>query len=417
MSYVRIVLAALLALLLWTTLVAGGALYGWWRSPLAPAGDADAFLAAAAARLRAGNGGDAALLLIEDGRVHGARYASAGSGVNGDTLFPVASLSKWIAACAVMTLVQDGRVELDAPVSRYLTRWQLPAGPFDPDGVTARRLLSHTAGLTDGLGFADYGSDEIPPPLLDSLAAPRASSGQPVRIEAGIEPGSEWRYSGGGYLVLELLVEEVSGRPFADYVEDAVFGPFGMQRAGYGYAGDLDDVAGIYTADGRRIPPFRYASNAATGLLASPTDLARLLMGQVSGSGPLDAQTLAAMRRPHGRLFGADIWGLGTMLYAPLPDGAYLVGHDGANEPAINSAARLNPLNGDGIVVLSTGNASLASSLGSEWVFWQSGRPDFLAATASLRDALPVLLGGWLLIIIIALATALLRRRRRNIRT
>lgn len=55
-----------------------------------------------------------------------------------------------------MTLVEAGKLDLDAPASRYLTRWKLPPSRFDDDGVTVRRILSHTAGLTDGLGYAGF---------------------------------------------------------------------------------------------------------------------------------------------------------------------------------------------------------------------------------------------------------------------
>src|SRR5688572_19843655 len=124
-------------------------------------------------------------------------------------------MSKCVTAVGVMQLVHEDRIDLDAPVARYLTRWTLPVSRFDLNGVTACRLLSHTAGLTDGLGFGDYRLDERVPSLEESLRAPRASTGQPTAIIVGSEPGSRWQYSGGGYLILQLLVEEVTQQPFA----------------------------------------------------------------------------------------------------------------------------------------------------------------------------------------------------------
>ena len=115
--------------------------------------------------------------LIEKGRPVGERYVSIGRPVDRDTLFQVASLSKWITALGVMTLVDAGRVDLDAPVDTYLKRWKLPPSEFDNRKVTVRRLLSHTAGLTDGLGYGGFEPGEPIQPLPDSLT--RASDASP----------------------------------------------------------------------------------------------------------------------------------------------------------------------------------------------------------------------------------------------
>ena len=91
----------------------------------------------------------------------------------------------------------------------------------------------------------------------------------------------------------------------------------------------------------------------------------------------LSANTLEQMRKPLASQFGQEIWGLGTMLYAPNGVGGFVVGHDGNNEPAINTAVRLNPATGNGIVILETGNRLLATRLAGEWVFWETGNLDF----------------------------------------
>jgi len=93
-----------------------------------------------------------AVALVRDGRPTWAKgYGQAdqarGIAVTPDTVFQVGSISKPVTAWGVMRLVQQGKLDLDAPVDRYLTRWHLPPSPFDADGVTTRRLLSHTAGL------------------------------------------------------------------------------------------------------------------------------------------------------------------------------------------------------------------------------------------------------------------------------
>jgi len=113
----RIALVAVLALLVWTAGVIAAALEGWGRRPLAPAGDAHAFAAAAIAQADAARPGNLALVLIEDGQVLDRHFISIGEPVDGDTLFQVASLSKWVTAWGVMTLAEAGKLDLDAPVS------------------------------------------------------------------------------------------------------------------------------------------------------------------------------------------------------------------------------------------------------------------------------------------------------------
>lgn len=415
MFYLKLAGAVIFLLVLWCGVVMGGALYGWWRAPLAPPGDAAAFMEAAAARMAAESPGKAALVLIEDGRVFDEAYVSLpGAHVDSDTVFSVASTSKWITAWGVMVLAERGDLDLDRPVGDYLTRWQLPDTGFDNRQVTVRRLLSHTAGLTDGLGFGDYAPEEPVPGLVTSLNAPRASSEASVAIAVGREPG-EWAYSGGSYLILELLVEEVSGQDFDTFIGQAVFQPLGMTRSGYRYPGDLDNSAGSYHEDGRQATPYRYASKAATGLGSSPRDMARFAMAQLNpvADRPLGQQTIDRMREPHGFAFSQPFWGLGTILYAPTDSGDFVFGHDGANDPAIGAAVRVNPDTGDAIVVLVTGSASLAAVLGFHWVFWQTGLPDVFGVASEVAGVTPVLLAGSVVILLGALLVSW-RLRRRN---
>lgn len=411
MSFLKLATATLGVLLLWVGLILFGAVSGWWREPLAPPGDSAAFLRAAKAHLDRGPG-NAALVLVEGGAVVGEHYTGVDP-VNRDTVFAVASLGKWLAAWGVMVLVEDGRLDLDRPVSDYLRRWQLPESPFDHRGVTVRRLLSHTAGLTDGLGFGDYGPDERVPALEESLARPRASSGKDVAVAVGRPPGSAWQYSGGGYLILELLVEEVSGQPFAAFMQDAVFRPLGMSRSTYEYLGDVENSAKSYDRSGRPAPLHRYASKAATALGTSAGDLTRFVLAQLPGSSPrpLAQATIDAMRAPHASSMGTDVWGLGTILYAPTDRGTHVFGHDGRNAPALNATARVDPDTGDAIVVLTTGSHG-ASELGAHWVFWQTGRPDVLSLGREIGRVVPVAVGGALAILAGAALLAWRRRRR-----
>ena len=407
---------------LWAGLVVTATLQGWFRPAIAPAGDSGAFASAAIAMLDTQNVGNVAYQLLEDGKVVSEHYLSIGTPVDADTLFQVASLSKWITAWGVMTLVDSGRLDLDKPVDDYLERWQLPLGSHDNRLVTPRLLLSHRAGLIDGLGYAGYLPGEPVQPLTESLTqAADASPGAGGRTVVGIEPGTTFAYSGGGYTLLQLLIEEVSGQSFSDYMTATVFVPLGMNRSTFTPDLDqLENVASFYDLDGSEAIHYRFTSLAATSLYTTAADLTRLLQahlpgpqGETIGRGVLAPETLALMREPHASQFGADIWGLGTMLFAADADGNWVIGHDGSNEPAINTSARINPATGDGIVVLETGSQLLASNLAGEWVFWLTGVPDLIMITIASERMIMTIVVGWLVLLALAVAIWLLRRRRR----
>ncbi len=411
--------ATVLCVLAWATLVAAGALYGWWHTALAPSDDTTAFAIASKRFIDARNHGNVAFRLIQRGAVAEEYYASIGEPVGPDTLFQVASLSKWITAWAVMTLVEAGRVDLDTPVSQYLSRWTLPESQFDNDGVTVRRLLSHTAGLTDGLGFAGYAPGIALPSLEEALRHPNASPGHNGAIEVGFEPGSAWQYSGGGYLILQLLVEEVTGESFEDYLRRAVFDPLGMARSSFAVDASTPDVATFYDVNGQQAIHYRFTAKAAASLYTSAADMTRFVQahspgpaGEPTGRGVLRPDTIRLMRRAEAAAFGADIWGLGVMLFAPLGSDDFIIGHDGSNDPAINTAVRLDPISGDGIVVLETGDTTLASTLAGEWVFAQTGTLDSIMLMMGARTIVRVIIAGSAAIILAGGLFAWRTRRR-----
>lgn len=406
---VRVVVPTLLALLVWVGVVIAGTVQGCWRDRLAPPGDRRAFLDAASDRIDGSGAGNAVLALLEGGDLVGRHQLSTGEPVGLDSVFQVASLSKWVSAWGVLRLVEQGRLDLDAPVSRYLTRWSLPAGDFDLDGVTARRLLSHTAGLTDGLGYAGFPPGTPVQSIEDSLShADDAVPGASGVVRVGEEPGSSWRYSGGGFTLLQLIVEERSGEPFERFMQREVLGPLGMRHSTFTWPEGGGDrrLAIFYDVDGEPAPHYRYTALAAASLYTSANDLVRFLQahlpgrdGSPPGRGVLSPATLEEMRRPHGSRLGRDLYGLGTMLYARNGSGGFVIGHDGNNGPAINTAARLDPASGDAIVVLETGHPVLASRIAGEWVFWKTGNVDFLTLLLDVERSLGGLAWGGLVVV------------------
>lgn len=374
----RVTAGALIALALWGVGVGLAGRSGWARSATVPRGDNQAFLNWAERRYAAESKGDFAIVLIDHGHVVGSAFASHGHPVTDQSLFQVASLSKWVTAWGVMRLVQEGRIDLDAPVSRYLTRWRLPHSRYDNDAVTVRRLLSHTAGLTDGLGFLGYAPPQVPPSLEQELThSADAFPGRSGVIRVGARPGDTWRYSGGGYLILQLLIEEVTHQSFNDYMRGAVLRPLGMTSSTF-VDPDPGRLADVFAADGSAAPRYRFTALSAASLYTSSADMVRFVEAQTDAGGPpgrgvLTPETVFEMRTPTAFLFALPVWGLGEALFAPNGHGGFVVGHDGGNFPAINTTARVDPATGDGIVVLETGQPRLAAEIGGEWTVWKTG--------------------------------------------
>lgn len=320
--------------------------------------------------------GNLALVVVDNGHVAGEHFTSIGRPVDADSLFQMASVSKWITAWGVMTLVESGRIELDAPVSRYLRRWRFPPSQYGSDPVTVRRLLSHTAGLTDGLGYCGFAPGKPLQPLPASLTA--AADACPFTngsVTVGARPGG-WQYSGGGYSVLQLMIEDVSGQSFADYMDSAVLKPLGMTRSTYRpRAPGATNVAEFFDSDGSAAQHFAYTAAGAASLYSSAADLTLFVNahrsgpdGAVAGRGVLSPSSVALLQAPRVRVADRPHWGLGVRLYAPARSGGYIFGHDGGNAPAVNTAIRLDPVSGDAIIALSTGGDGLATHLASAWV-------------------------------------------------
>lgn len=423
LSRFKFAMVALALMLCWAALVIFAPLAGIGGMNVTGTGS-NAF-ANAAREVAKDHRGNLALVLIENGRVAQSHTMSIGKPVSGDTVFQMASVSKWVTAWGVMTLFEAGKVDLDAPVSRYVKRWKLPRGNYPNEHVTVRRLLSHTAGLTDDLGYCGFPPGATLQTIEDSLT--EAADACPLRtgaVRVGEQPGS-WRYSGGGYTLLQLMIEEVSGEPFADYMERAVLKPLGMYRSTFraGAAG-TPGIAEFFDADGAIVPHYLYTAAAAASLYSSANDMARFVQahfespaGEVPGRGLISPVLLASTRLPEAELLGTPHWGLGVQLFATSIRGGFIYGHNGGNLPAVNNTVRIEAATGDAIIALSTGGRAIATKLGGEWTSQRRAAvTPAMIYGAALRltnpaEALLLLLwivGGWGLI----LASSLWVRRR-----
>ena len=357
---------------------------GWIHQPIVKDKSISAWKEAVEETLAEEFVGNFALAVLKNGEVSTTIFHSAAKPVDQNTIFQVASLSKFVSAIGVMKLVENESINLDQPVESYLTRWKLPPSDFDNQRVTTRRLLSHTAGLTDGLGYSGFLSQDSVQTLESSLTqAKDADEGRSGVVKVGIEPGSSWKYSGGGFTLLQLLVEEVTQKAFNTYMAENIFQPLGMFNSSYVLDSLNQNLCEFYHEDGSKAPHFYYTSLAATSLYTSLADLITLTRLFTDGSkhSVLSQETLNTMREAHGRVLGEDMYGLGTILYTEIENGQVIIGHDGQSNPPINTALRLNSDTGDGIIILETGNPDLATRIASDWVFVQTGKVDTLLFT------------------------------------
>jgi CubicO group peptidase (beta-lactamase class C family) len=235
-----------------------------------------------------------------------------------------------VTAWGVLRLVEQGRIGLDEPVVGHLRRWCPPPSPFPADDITVRRLLSHTAGLSVH-GYTGQTLDRPLPPIETSLSG---EAGGSFPVELLDAPGRQWLYSGGGYSVLQLLVEELTGRPFADVIQTEILDALSMTASSFHWRRTAA-TACPHDADGGRIPDFAFTEQAAAGLVTTAPDLARFVAaampgpeGEPPGRGVLSPAgvrlALTAAPASEGR------WGLGYGV-GFLPSGDRLAYHEGAN--------------------------------------------------------------------------------------
>ncbi|RPJ57980.1 MAG: class A beta-lactamase-related serine hydrolase, partial [Acidobacteria bacterium] len=215
---------------------------------------------------------------IEWARAYGVREAGMPDAVTPRTRFQAASISKPVTAMAALRFVDEGRLSLDEDINTKLTSWKVPGNGFtEAEKVTLRRILSHSAGLTVH-GFPGYASTALLPTLAQVLDGVKPANTAPIRVD--IAPGSAWRYSGGGYTVLQQALIDVSRAPFPDLMRDTVLRPLRMDDSTYEQplpAALRPGAAAAHDVTGKPIPGgfHTYPEMAAAGLWTTATDLAK----------------------------------------------------------------------------------------------------------------------------------------------
>jgi CubicO group peptidase (beta-lactamase class C family) len=321
------------------------------------------------------------ITVIHKGRIDWARgygvTRPGGPPVTPDTLFQAASISKPVTAMTVLRLAEQKRLDLDIDVGAYLGDWSLQRDA-DAAGrpITLRELLTHTAGATVD-GFAGYDAAAPLPTLNQMLAGQPPANSPQVRIDTA--PGALWRYSGGGYVAVRKVLEDVSGMPFAEVARQQVLAPSGMANSRFAQplpAADMALAAMPYGADGQPLKegPHTYPELAPDGLWTTASDLARLAIG-VQGafnggsSGPLAPATAHEMLQP-----GLAGWGLGWAVGGAAEHPYFW--HSGSN--AGYKSMLFAYADGEGVAIMTNGDAGekLAADI-ARTIAYEYGWPDF----------------------------------------
>jgi len=312
-------------------------------------------------------------------KAYGTTELGGKASVTTKTLFQAGSISKPVAATGMLALVQAGKLSLDEDVNVKLKTWKVPENEFTKEQkVTLRRLASHTAGLTVH-GFPGYDVDEKVPTIVQILNGekPMANTA-PIRVD--VVPGTLQRYSGGGITIEQLLMTDVTGKPFPALMKETVLDKIAMTDSSYEQplpaAWQTRTPTGT-DHSGKAIHGkwHVYPEMAAAGLWTTPTDLAKFvieiaLSRQGKSNKVLTQKTVEEMLTPV-----KDEAGLGFFMSKDRP-GEF--GHDGADEGfqavlvmnwETGQGAALMANSDTGIVVMGEVLRSIAKEYG-----WKSAR-------------------------------------------
>jgi CubicO group peptidase (beta-lactamase class C family) len=290
---------------------------------------------------------------------YGVIGADSKTPVTPKTLFQAGSISKPVTAAAALSMVEAGKLSLDQNVNEQLKSWKVPDNEFtQTQKVTLRRLMSHTAGLTIH-GFPGYDVDAPLPTVVQVLNGEKPANTAPVRVDA--IPGTKAVYSGGGVTIEQLLMIDVSGKPFPALLHETVLEKVGMADSSYEQPLPLGRASatawGTYV-DGKPVHGkwHIYPEMAAAGLWTTPTDLARFAI-EIALSKNGKSNRILSQKMTNEMLTPVmDQVGLGFFLEKDNPG---VFGHNGADE-GFQALLTMNYDTGKGVVIMADSDNGIA---------------------------------------------------------
>ena len=215
--------------------------------------------------------------VMDHGDITASRIIGSPKPFDNDTLFQAASITKPMTALAVIKLCQEGKLDLDAPISKYLSAEQLSwisttkTLPIVSQ-ISLRLLLSHTSGLSTH-GFMGYSTSRIPD-LSQMFRGDPPANNEPITLS--LLPGQKFSYSGGGFQVIQLILETYLQKPFWQIMGEIVLQPLKMARSTFQFLPATENYAPVYLNGKNKSEPDHYLpETAAAGLWTIPSDLLR----------------------------------------------------------------------------------------------------------------------------------------------
>ncbi len=279
------------------------------------------------------------LAVIKDFKIHWVKHygvmdKETGKEVNAQTLFQAGSISKPVAAYGALKMVEQGVLSLDEPVNRKLKGWQIPDNNFtQKEPVALKHLLNHSAGLTVH-GFGGYPPGVSVPTTIQVLKGEAPANSAAVRVD--MQPGTQHRYSGGGYTVLQKLVADESKMEYPKIIDDLVLSPLNMTQSTYLQplpSNLLKFAAAGYLPNKQPVPGKRhtYPEMAAAGLWSTAEDLAKFAVDVQLGLSEGKSQVLSqSMVNKMLTPFVSKHTGLG--FFIDNKEGELYFGHSGWDE-------------------------------------------------------------------------------------
>jgi CubicO group peptidase (beta-lactamase class C family) len=405
MKILKRIALILLSFIIWTLFIGYGVTDGFLLKNLQKGNSTASFVNATKDKIGKEFVGNLAMILLENGKVSQEFFHSEDKPVDKNTVFQMASVSKWVTSWGVFALVEKGILDIDNPIETYLTRWHLPKSDFDHDKVTIRKLLSHSSGLIDDLGYEGFAPNEKIQTIEESLTKAADGLYSEGIAKIGFEPGSRYMYSGAGYTILQLIIEEVSGQSFQEYMTQNIFKPLQMNQSTFVWDDKKDkNLATLYNDERKVSPHIRFTALAAASLYTSAADLTKFIKANLTQNNVLSLETLKLMSTSETFINSVPVYGLGPHLYSQRDTKSKIIGHDGnSNRPLINTAARVDLNSGNGIIIIEMGSLNIASKLADEWIFWKAGIADYVVIQRNMSYVITLLISGFVLILFISI--------------